>query len=239
MKNFLSLTKEFILDLLFPKFCLNCGKEENYLCDNCFSLIDILERQYCPFCNSPKVVIDNKTCSFCKRTKNLTGLYCAASYENFIIKKLVNQFKYGSCIKELSKPLSFLITAHFNALGVKFTKAHIILIPVPLYKKKQKQRGFNQAEEIGKNLSEYLKIPILNNVLIKTKQTLSQIELKKDQRKENIKGVFSVQYPELIKNQKILLIDDIFTTGSTMEECAKVLKEKGAKKVWGVVVARG
>jgi len=235
----LSSIKEFILDLLFPKFCISCGKEGSYLCQDCFSLIDILERQYCPFCPQPKVVLDGKTCNFCKRSKSLNGLYCAASYNNFIVKKLINQFKYEPYIKELSKPLSSLIVVHLVNLDKVENFQDYILVPIPLHKKKLKKRGFNQAGEIAKEFSENLKIPVFNDALIKTKQTSAQVELKKEEREENIKGVFLCQKPELVMGKKILLIDDIFTTGSTMEQCARLLKETGAKKVWGVVVARG
>ena len=235
----LSSTKEFILDLLFPKFCISCGKEGSYLCQDCFSLIDILERQYCPFCPQPKVVLDGKTCNFCKRSKSLNGLYCAASYNNFIVKKLINQFKYEPYIKELSKPLSSLIVVHLINLDKVENFQDYILVPIPLHKKKLKKRGFNQAGEIAKEFSENLKIPVFSDALIKTKQTSAQVELKKEEREKNIKGVFLCQKPELVMGKKILLIDDIFTTGSTMEQCARLLQEAGAKEVWGVVVARG
>lgn len=235
----LSSIKEFILDLLFPKFCISCGKEGSYLCQDCFSLIDILERQYCPFCPQPKVVLDGKTCNFCKRSKSLNGLYCAVSYNNFIVKKLINQFKYEPYIKELSKPLSSLIVVHLINLDKVENFQDCILVPIPLHKKKLKKRGFNQAGEIAKEFSENLKIPVFNDALIKTKQTSAQVELKKEEREENIKGVFLCQKPELVMGKKILLIDDIFTTGSTMEQCALTLKRAGAKEVWGVVVARG
>lgn len=212
--------KNFILDILFPKFCIICSKEGSYLCYDCFSMIDILE--------NPQ-----------RDIKTLDGLYCAVSYDNFVVKKLINQFKYGPCIKELSSPLFFLILTHFTNLNELPVFKDFVLISVPLHKKKIKQRGFNQAEEIGKHLSKSSEIPILNNVLFKIKQTPAQVELKKEQRKENIKGAFSIQNPELIKEKKILLIDDIFTTGSTLKECAKVLKQSGAKEIWGVVIARG
>lgn len=250
MGKTLPSVKKFVLDLLFPKFCLNCGKEGNYLCQDCFSLIDISERQYCPFCTLPKIVLDGKSCSSCRNPKQLSGLYCAASYDNFIVKKLINQFKYEPYIKELSKPLSFLIITHlinldkvenFQDFTPHFSgkSGGFILVPIPLHKKKLKKRGFNQAEEIAKELSKNLKIPVFNDALIKTKQTPAQVELKKEEREENIKGVFLCQKPELVMGKKILLIDDIFTTGSTMEEGARVLKDAGAKEVWGVVVARG
>lgn len=239
MKKIFISIKNFLLDLLFPKFCLNCGKEGSYLCQDCFSLIDTFKRQYCPFCSEPKIVLDGKTCNSCRKPKKLAGLYCAVSYDNFIVKKLINQFKYEPYIKELSKPLTLLIVTHFINLNNLPNFKEFILIPVPLHKKKLKQRGFNQASEIGKELSKNLKVPLFDNVLIKIKQTLAQVELKKEQREKNIKGVFACQKPELVKNRKILLIDDIFTTGSTVEECARVLKTAGAKEIWGIAVARG
>ena len=250
MQRFLSSPKNLILDILFPAFCINCSKEGSYLCPDCFSLTDILNRQYCPFCECPKVVLDGKSCNRCKRSKNLNGLYCATSYDNFIVKKLINQFKYEPYLKELSKPLSSLIIAHLINLN-KFTPldnkhltefkefSNFLVISVPLHKKKLKQRGFNQAEELAKELSKNLKIPVICNVLVKIKQTPSQVELMKEEREKNIKGAFSCQNPELINRREILLVDDVFTTGSTLEECARVLKDAGAKEVWGIVVARG
>jgi len=239
MREFLSKNKEFFLDFLFPKFCISCGKEGSYLCQDCFSLIDILERQYCPFCSRPKIVIDGKTCNFCKRSKSLNGLYCAASYNNFIVKKLINQFKYEPYIKELSKPLSSLIVAHLINLDKVENFQDYILVPIPLHKKKLKKRGFNQAGEVAKELSRILKIPFFDDILIKIKQTTAQMELKKEEREKNIKGIFLCQKPEIIQRKKILLVDDVFTTGSTMEESALILKRAGAKEVWGIVVARG
>ena len=238
MQRVILYLKELVLDILFPKFCVNCGKEGDYLCPDCFSLIEILDRQYCPFCSAPKVVPDGKTCSSCHRTKTLKGLFCAASYDNFIIRKLVRQFKYEPFVKGLSQTLSFLIITHF--LRLNKTDFHsFVLVSVPQRKRKLKYRGFNPAEEIAKGLSEDLKILLLPDALVKIKQTPPQIELNKEERKTNIKGVFACSKPELIKNQKILLVDDVFTTGATMEECALTLKKAGAKEVWGAVVARG
>lgn len=235
----MKLTK-FLWEILFPAFCLNCQKEGSYLCEDCFSLIDILKRQYCPFCSPPRVVIDGKTCNQCKRTKKLKGLYCAVSYnESPLVKKMINQFKYQPFLKELAKPLASLILAHFLNLEPVPNFKDFLLIPVPLHKTKLKWRGFNHAEEISKELSRVLRIPVLTNVLIKIKKTPAQVELKKEQRKENIKNVFLCQKKAPITNKKILLIDDVFTTGSTLEECARTLKRAGAKEVWGAVVARG
>jgi len=206
---------KFFLDVLFPRFCLNCQKEGTYLCEDCFSLIDITEKQYFPFC------------------------YCAASYENFIVKKLISQFKYEPYVKELAKPLASLIIAHLLNLNKADSFKNYILIPAPLHKKKMKQRGFNQSAEIAKELSRNLMIPVFDDVLIKIKQTPSQTELKKEERTKNVKGAFFCQKPEIVKERKILLVDDIYTTGSTIEEGRRALKKAGASEVWGVVVAHG
>ncbi len=230
--------KDFILDILFPKTCLNCQKEGSYLCYDCFSLIPILDRQYCPFCQKPKFVFDGKTCPNCRRRHKLKGLFCAADYKNFIVKKMIRQFKYEPLVKELAKPLSSLVLAHLKHLNIS-DFSDFLLVPVPLHERKLRERGFNPAEEIAKKLSESSNVPVLNNVLVKIKSTPAQAELKKEEREKNIKGVFSCLNKELVANKKILLVDDVFTTGATLEECACVLKNVGAKEIWGMVVARG
>ncbi len=239
MKGLFKLTKEFLLDLVFPKFCLNCEKEGTYLCEDCFYLVDILDSQYCPFCTSPRIAIEGKTCPACQKTKTLSGLYFAADYNNFVVKKLIHQFKYEPYVKDLAKPLADLIVEHISRVGATEKIADFALIPVPLHIKKQKQRGFNQSEELAKELSSKLILPVSSNALIKTKETQSQTELKKEEREKNIKDAFSCSNPTLVSGKKILLVDDIFTTGATMEECSKTLRKAGAKEVWGIAVARG
>ncbi len=113
-----------------------------------------------------------------------------------------------------------------------------VLIPVPLDIKKLKLRGYNQSEELAKELSSVSRAPLLTNVLLKTASTKSQMELSKSEREENLRGVFLVKNAEKITNKKILLVDDVYTTGSTMNECARILKEAGAKSVYGLALAR-
>jgi len=210
------------LDLFFPKFCLGCQKEGDYLCQDCLFLIDFSDRVF-------------------KKGKEISGLYCATDYENFLVKRLIQNLKYEPFAKGLASTLAFLIIIYFKNLEKppEFLKKKegFYLIPIPLYKKRLKWRGFNQAEEIGKFLSKYFEIPLLADALIKTKDTLPQLNLPQALRKENVKDVFVCKRPELIKGKKILLIDDVFTTGSTMDEAARALKEAGAKQVSGIVVA--
>lgn len=238
LKKILAVTKNFLLDILFPSFCINCGQEGSYLCEDCQGLAPILEYRHC-LCKNPVRMYKKGKCKRCQ-SKKLNGLYFALPYQNPLVKSLIRRFKYEPYLaKNLAKPLSSLIIAHFQFLDKSPNFANFVLVPVPLGKKKLKQRGFNQSEEIGKELSKIFKILLLCDVLFKTKETLPQVELSEKEREKNIKGVFLVKNENEIKGKKILLIDDVYTTGSTMEECARVLKEAGAKEVWGVVIARG
>lgn len=223
--------KCLLLDIIFPKFCFNCQKEGSYLCQDCQSLLEIsgFHRNY-PF-------------------QNLIDLYFAVDYKNPLIKKIIQRFKYEPLVKELGKPLSFLIITHFQLMDNKpdfypapklgAGSADFVLIPVPLHKKRLKWRGFNQAEELSKELAGFFRIPLISNCLIKIKKTFPQITLSDQARKENIKGAFLIKDGKLIKNKNILLVDDVYTTGSTMEECARILKLAGAKKIIGITIARG
>ena len=212
--------------------------------------MDVLENTFC-LCENPSRLPLAGKCRNCS-SRHLDGLYFAVSYKNNLIRTLIHQFKYEPYIKELSGTLALLIITHFNLIQKEFSPEKHILIPVPLAKNKLKKRGFNQSEEIGKELSKNLlpalptgqaggrqgKIPLVSDCLIKEKETPPQMELPKEERIKNIKGAFRVKNAEKIKGEKILLIDDVYTTGATMEECAKILKRAGALEVWGVVVAR-
>lgn len=221
------------LDILFPKNCINCGREGNYLCEDCLSLIDINPYYYC-LCNKPHILTDIGKCSDCKNY-HLDGLLSASSFGQRIVKEAIRKIKHDY-IKEISQPLSFLILTHLLLLEKDFPG--FLLLPVPLSIRQNKRRGFNQSEEIGILVSKELHIPLLNDVLFKIRDTKSQTDLDKENRIENIKDCFEVKNNGLIKNKSILLLDDLYATGSTMNECARVLKENGAEQVVGLTVAR-
>ncbi len=237
--------KQFFLDLLFPRFCLGCGIEGTYLCDDCRAILEISEHRYC-LCskNAIRLPLNNKSgkCPKCSN-KKLNGIYSALPYnEKSLTKKIIHLFKYPPYYaKDLSSTLASLIIDHLQLLeqDPKLFFRESVLIPVPLDKKKIRIRGYNQSEELAKEISRWGGVPLLNNILIKTKTTAAQMELAKKDREENLKNAFSCQNSDQIKKKKIFLIDDVYTTGTTLEECAKILKKYGAKEVWGIVVARG
>jgi len=241
--NAILKTKEFLLDLLFPKFCLGCQKEGSYLCDDCRALLDIGEFDYCLCDRKPfRLPLEQKSgkCQRC-RDKKLSGLYFALPYkEKALTRKLIYQFKYQPYLKDLAKTLASILIEHF-VLSEKNTDEiwdNSVLIPVPLDEKKLKARGYNQAEELVKELSKVLNVPVVSGVLTKTKSTKPQMELSKEERGENLENAFTIKNPEKISGKKVFLVDDVYTTGSTMEECAKILRNGGVKTVWGIALAR-
>ncbi len=207
-------------------------------------MIQIINQRYCHICKERKP-IGIFRCRKCKNKTSLIHLFFATTYnenqEDILIKRLIYRFKYESLIKELSFIFSKLIIAHFRAIGLNkdFFKDFLI-ISIPLHIKRKKWRGFNQAEEIAKYISSYLKIPIIKKVLIRIKNTKPQTETEnREKRKTNIKNAFKCSNSSSIKGKNILLIDDIYTSGATMEEAAQTLKRAGAKRIWGCVVALG
>ncbi|MFA5013116.1 MAG: ComF family protein [Candidatus Paceibacterota bacterium] len=233
--NYFSRAKNLIVDILFPKKCLNCGREGTYFCEDCFSLVSINPFVHCLCENSQKLPFAGK-CPRCEKRK-LNGIFAATDFKSRQVKLMVHNFKYKSQIKELCYPLSILILTHFNVVA-KDLPGDCVIVPVPLFIKRKKARGFNQAEEIGKTICEAIKIPISIDNLVRIKNTHPQVGLSKEGREENIAGAFAVKNPEELKDKNIFLLDDVYTTGATMEECAKTLKRAGAREVWGVVAAR-
>jgi len=237
----------FAKDLFFPKFCFSCQKEGFYLCPDCWHILDILDHNYCLCETNPQRIFPLKNnlhnsgkCHKCQDNK-LSGLYFAVNYRNNkAIEKLIKNFKYQPFAKDLAKTLALILVEHFilTNINTNIIWDKSILIPIPIHIKRQKHRGYNQSEELALQLSQIIKVPVVSDVLFKIKNTQPQAELKKLQRIENIKNAFVVKNKHKLKNKKVFLIDDIYTTGSTMSACADVLKKSGAKQVWGITIAR-
>ncbi len=164
----------------------------------------------------------------------LDGVFVIFDYKNKLVTKLIKSFKY-----RFIKNLGYIIgEAMCNFLIEKeVDMKNSLIIPSPLHPKRENWRGFNQAEIIADKISSNFKIP-LSKELIKTKHNKAQAELHKNKRKENVKNCFS-WVGEKINYEKIFITDDLCTSGSTLDECAKELKNNGANKVYGLVIARG
>lgn len=211
--------KKLVLGLLFPEKCVGCGEKETVLCQKCLSSV--------PYADEAD-----------------DSILAASCYKNETVKKAIWFLKYRG-IKELAHPLAELIyersleELHFHLLGCPTPKW--IIIPIPLSKKRLRRRGYNQAELIAKHLAKMLKSDIECDAgLRKTKETPTQVSIKdREKRLKNIKGAFVVKNSELIKNKNIILVDDVSTTGATLEEAVQVLQKSGAGKIISLVVAKG
>lgn len=227
-----------LLDFIFPKYCVNCKKLGSYLCANCFSYLSFEVNEICLICK--KASIDGLTHPYCLSKYSIDGAFSAINYKG-VAKKLIYKFKYKPYLADLRSVLSDLF---YEALIQKegfsrLVNGSLILVPIPLHHSKLKSRGYNQAEILANELASKLELRA-QNLLERIKDTKSQVGLEKEERQKNIKDAFKVssQRLEVISQKSFLLVDDVLTTGSTLLEAAKVLKRNGAKKVWGITLAR-
>lgn len=215
---------KYILDLLFPKNCVLCDTQGSLFCENCKNTkLRYYKKQFCHVCK--KEVASGFVHNDCKSKSNLDGVLIAVHYNNSA-KVIIEEIKYNlyfSIVSELGK---LMRQVYINS-GIDCK----VIIPVPLHKFKENFRGFNQAELLAKEMG----IPIIN-CLSRIKNTKTQVNLNRAQRIENLKDVFKLK--EKLEASDVLLVDDIMTTGTTLEECSKVLKKSGVKRVYGLVFAR-
>jgi len=200
---------EKFLNLIFPNVCGFCNKiNKSNLCKACeFSL-----KKY-----EINVIKNYKD----EKGKYFDYLFCALKYENLVREKIIS-YKFNEN-SYLYKTFAKIIIKNKKIYG--FLKSYDIILSVPMHKSKQSVRGYNQSALIAKELSNELDIKFEKNNLIKIKDTKTQSTLTKNQRKDNIKGAFLVKDKLKIKNKKIILVDDIYTTGNTVNECSKILKK--------------
>lgn len=178
----------------------------------------------------------------CKRRGNTDGVLAVVSYKG-IIKKLLYQFKYKPYISDLKTPLARLMCEGLiqNETFMSFINSspQVWITCVPIGKKRELMRGYNQSALLAKEIAIRLGVPFAHNLLLRLRETQPQFELKKEERVENLKNAFGVngKYSQKLIGKTIIIVDDIATTGSTLRECGKVLKRSGAKRVLGVALA--
>lgn len=231
-----------ILDFIFPKYCVNCKKLGSYLCSDCFSYLSFDIGGMCVACN--RASVNGITHPSCVGTYTIDGVFTGIEYKG-ITKKLIYNFKYKPYFSDLKNLLVDLLyegiiqNESFSKV-YKDNRCNLLLVSIPLHPSKFRARGYNQSEALAKGLSAKLNLPLIN-LLKRIKRTSSQVGLERKKRIKNISGAFSVvSNPATAgsKNANIFLVDDVLTTGSTLLEAANVLKRNGARKVWGIALAR-
>lgn len=213
-----------LLNLFYPKICQICEnilvKNERIICTSCLHELPVINFQD----NNENPV--EKVFYGRMKVENATALLLF--HKKGSVQKLIHQLKYKGH-KEIGGFLGSWIGAELVTSG-KFNDVDAV-IPVPLHKKKRRARGFNQVEDFGSEVAKALKVPYVDNVLLKTSFSTTQTIKARLARWGNIEETFVLANPERIKNLHLLLVDDIITTGATLEACATVLKEAGGIKI--------
>ncbi len=229
-----------ILDLLFPKRCVGCKKLDTYYCTDCIS--NILQTDLvCPKCE--QLAVGGQTHPICKRRYGLDGLWSLGIYQGSL-REAIKQLKYGR-VSGLAETLVDILVEYWGKYQpfvleqIKKSKGEgWVVIPVPLHWWRSNDRGFNQSSLIGQTLSKKLGLDYCEG-LKRVRYTKPQVKIKGYDRHQNIRDAFEIS-PNYTLHPKpyTLLIDDVWTTGSTLRECAYVLKRNGVKKVWAITLAR-
>lgn len=196
--------------------------------------LEYLQKPYCERCGVP-LEFSRGYCYDCEGIQHNLEYARAALIFNNTLRPLVHSLKYAG-----RDDLAVFLAGEMDKAYDYFPeiKGHDYLIPVPLHKKRMASRGYNQAELLAIELAKLKGLKVISNAVIRVKETPSQTKLSRDERLENIKGAFKVVHPELIKGKKLLLIDDVATTLSTLDELARVLKEAGAENITAYTLAR-
>lgn len=232
MRELLSDLINLISNLLFPKYCLLCEIGGTYLCASCSNKLAPINAQYCIVCN--KLSLGGLTHPVCQTKFTPSKLICIYNYKDEQIKKLISHGKY-KFIPEIFENLSLaatpLLPDHLSSQKID------LIIPMPLHRKRNNWRGYNQSQIIAKAISQYINKPT-SEALIKIKNTTPQKDLTREGRIKNIAGAFEVEDRHAIKDKYILLIDDVATTGSSLKEASKTLLKAGAHEVWCLALAK-
>jgi ComF family protein len=224
-----------LIDFFFPPRCPSCGEtigeSEPYpICSSCFGQIKMIFHPMCPRCGIGFAtdVGEDHFCSDCLQDcGHFTKARSLAHYEG-LMADLISRFKYRGSAR-LAAPLSHLL-AEYTDGDFSFCNYSLIM-PVPLHPRRLRQRGYNQSLLLARTVSRKHSIPLDYTSLRRIRPTQPQTELSGPQRQKNVHGAFAVRKKEAVAEKTILLIDDVFTTGATVEECARALLKSGSKRV--------
>ena len=216
---------------MFPKKCVNCGKDGGYVCEE-GSVGMWEEEQICPSCRrASRYGLRHKYCR-----GDMDGLTCLWAYEG-IARKIIANAKYKYFYDQLGELIKLEERTEFEFLR-RFLETRPKVVPVPLHPKRLRERGFNQAEKIANYEAGIMNLEV-KNLLIRIKDTQQQVGRSREERLNAMENAFVVNRNSLFEiPDSILLVDDVWTTGATMSECAKVLRQNGAERIWGLVLAR-
>lgn len=229
------------LDIFFPPLCHACGTpvqgEGVHLCPSCREKALPVPSPLCSVCGlsfATEQGIDHPCGPCLVSPPPFTRARSAFCFEG-PVRRLIHAFKYGGKV-HLASTLGLLTSVSLNGF-VKEAAPHFI-VPVPLHDRRLRERGFNQSQRLALFLSRSWAVPLYVDNLRRARWTAPQVGLSAAERKRNVLGAFSVTKPEIFEKKRLLLVDDVFTSGSTVTECSRTLKQAGAEQVWVLTTAR-
>jgi ComF family protein len=227
----IAILKGAALNLVFPKRCVGCGREGSFICSKCLHTIKHFFPPLCPLCGRPQ--INGILCQDCVNwNAKVDGIRSPFHFDG-VIREAIHQLKYKQ-LSSISGQLAYLIYEYL----ISYPLPVDVLVPVPLHPKRLRERGYNQSALLVRELGQLSGLPVVNECLIRKRYTPPQARTNSvNERWENVVGTFTCRSNE-VANRKVLLIDDVATSGATLNACANALKNSGAISVWGLVLAR-
>lgn len=230
----------WLIDALFPRRCLGCGAYGSWCCFTCLAQLSFPRQLHCPGCDAVSPL--GEWCEDCLNGQALNGLWVGQYYGNPLVREMIHHFKYDG-LTELVKPLGRLLTATLTSFGLPpawhpIPRADWRLVPVPLNPRRERMRNFNQAKLLANEVAQACGLTV-TPVLKRVAATKPQNKLDTTERLSNVRGAFALASPLPNLNGAYILVDDVYTSGATLEECARVLKQAGSREVWGLCVAKG
>lgn len=225
-----------ILNTLFPETCPVCSNRARDhatapICCECWNTIRPYSGPACQRCGKPLVSDSSTFCGECLRSAPPFDYARSFGLYDGVLRKAIYHLKYFG-LKRLARPLAELM------MEMQLPRVDAV-IPVPLHKSRHRQREFNQSALVARHMARKLNAELIINGLTKTRETAPQVGLNYKERMKNVRNAFSVQDDGRISGMKIILVDDVVTTGSTIRECAKELKKAGASSIFAVSIAHG
>ncbi len=226
----LQKAKTALLDLLFPLRCLGCGREGSVLCPSCLPSLPRIELPFCQRCGIPDT--EGNLCTACtNHPLSIDGIRSVFLFKG-TARQLVLQFKYRH-LKAAAAPLGQLMADYLRAGPLPGE----VIVPVPLHPKRQRRRGYNQASLLAAEVGRLTGLPVMEDTLVRVRDTAPQARSAGAlERRINVRGAF--ECPRELSGERVILIDDVCTTGATLDACATALKAAGTASVWGFTAAR-
>src|SRR6266571_5611567 len=223
-----------VLDILFPPHCAGCGSSGEILCPSCTAQIQPLPSPFCQRCSTP--LAPQGICPSCQyHPLNLSGLRIVSVYQE-PLRSCIHALKYDGNTR-LAEPLGRLLAQTYRYYGLQADA----IIPVPLHSERQKQRGYNHAYLLAEVCATQVNVPLYEDMVVRYRATPAQVGLTASERLQNVAGAFRCSpafATGALYGRKILIVDDVYTTGATLEACAGPLFAAGVREVWGLVLAR-